>query len=352
MHSASTVLTRPAPTPTTRRRETWIDVAKGMAILLIVFTHSGLYLNSHDFATPSWWGPVDAALTTVRLPTFFLISGLFMRNSLKRSDQEFLASKVVPMVWLYLLWTFLWGVTIGVYTHGLAGGMLQWIKSSATVTNGTWYLIALPVYFLVWRITHEWRPSVLWPSAVALSLVFSMQLVTTGSWGLDRMLKLMVFFLIGAHFPDIIRRMVRAIPAWVALAAVPVLYLAFRTPLPTSSLSSLRTALFPLVAVPVFLALARLIDSGHGAGWLRWLGKNTLPIYVLHMIALELGVRFIPSFMFGAPANTVDLVPFVLTAFAISLSLGVWYVTRRIPGFYSLPDWAREQALRVPLPAR
>ena len=138
-------------------------------------------------------------------------------------------------------------------------------------------------------------------------------MVTTGSWGLDRMLKLMVFFLIGAHFPDIIRRMVRAIPAWPS------------QPSPCSASHS------DAAAVLAVLTSGRL-PPGRGSGIprsgpthrfgsrkpvARWLGKNTLPIYVLHMIALELGAVH-PVVHVRRSANTVDLVPFVLTAFAIS----------------------------------
>ncbi len=350
MHSASTVLTRPAPTPSTRKRETWVDVAKGMAILLIVFTHSGLYLQIHDYPLPSWWGFVDRALTSVRLPTFFLISGLFMRNSLKKTDQEFIASKVAPMVWLYLVWTLVWAATVGVYTHGPIGGVFEWLKSSLTITNGTWYLIALPIYFLVWRASRNWPAVALWPAMVGLSVLFSMELVTTGSWGADRMLKLMVFFMIGAYFPDAIKRIVRTIPAWVALAAVPVLYLALKFPLPAAWMSGVRTAVFPILAVPVFLTLARLIDSGRGVGWLRWLGKNTLPIYVLHMLAMEMIVLFVPSLLLRVSANTVNLIPFVLTTLAVLLSLAAWYATRNIPGAYSLPSSFRDRIRMNPQP--
>lgn len=351
MHTASAVLTRPAPTPTARQRETWIDVAKGMAILLIVFTHSGLYLQIHDLPRPEWWGPVDRALTTVRLPTFFLISGLFMRNSLKRTDREFVASKVAPMLWLYLLWTFVWGATIGVYTHGPVEGMAQWVQSTLTVTNGTWYLIALPFYYVVWRASRNWSPMILWPLLATVSLVFSMRVVTTGSWGADRTLKLMIFFFIGAHFPDAVRWIVRTIPAWAALAAVPLLYLAIKPSLPAAWMSSVRTALFPLLAVPVFLVLARLIDFGRGGKLLRWLGKNTLPIYVIHMIALELGVRFIPSLILRMSWSLVWAIPFALTAFSLLLSLAIWRVTRDIPGAYSLPTTIRDRIRVTPQPA-
>lgn len=351
MHTASAVRLNPTSTTTIRRRETWIDTAKGMAILLIVFTHSGLALNINDEALPSWWGPVDHALTMVRLPAFFLISGLFMRNTIKRTRADFLASKVAPMAWLYLVWSFAWAITMGVYANGTHAALTEWVRSTLTITNGTWYLAALPLYYLGWRVTRTWPAWVLWPLAGTAALVFGAQWVTTGSWGLNRILMYALFFLIGAHFPDRVRLLVGRTPAWLAVVAVPVLYLALQIPLPGPWLPWVRVALFPLAAVPVFLVLAKLIDSGRVARALRWLGARTLPIYVMHMFALDLVVRLLLPAAHAAPFSLVPVLPFLMTAIATSACVGVWAATKSVPGLYSAPAWLREMGRPTSRPA-
>lgn len=342
MHTAQAVHPNSTATPTIRRRETWIDTAKGMAILLIVFTHSGLVLGINEAPRPTWWGPVDHALTMVRLPAFFLISGLFMRNTIKRSRQEFLSSKVAPMAWLYLLWSFAWAITMGVYANGSHSALTEWVRSTLTITNGTWYLAALPLYYLGWRATRDWSGWVLWPLAGATALVFGANWLTTGSWGLNRILMYALFFLIGAHLPDKVRILVSRTPAWLAVVAVPALYLALQIKMPAAWLNDVRVALFPLAAVPVFLVLARMIDNGRLAQGLRWLGARTLPIYVMHMFALDLVVRLLLPTADLLPFSIVGVMPLLMTILATSLTLATWAATRGVPGLYSAPTWLRE----------
>ncbi|WP_410603664.1 acyltransferase family protein, partial [Bacillus sp. SIMBA_008] len=63
-------------------RVTWIDSARGLAIVAVVLFHSALHLRDTNVAGP--WPSLVLMLETFRMPTFFFISGLVSANVLTR----------------------------------------------------------------------------------------------------------------------------------------------------------------------------------------------------------------------------------------------------------------------------
>ena len=70
--------------PTSTSRVPWVDVAKGTSIVLVVLLHSTNFLLGHNLATGFWDG-FNSFLEPIRMPLFFLASGLFAQNILKTS---------------------------------------------------------------------------------------------------------------------------------------------------------------------------------------------------------------------------------------------------------------------------
>ena len=102
----------------TGKRIAYIDLAKGICIMLVVFFHTkGILFREYWF---------DPFLSSFRLPLYFLLSGLFFRDY--GSFRRFLTKKVnrllVPFLFFYLLSAVLlpnvmhqvWGVNFGTIT--------------------------------------------------------------------------------------------------------------------------------------------------------------------------------------------------------------------------------------------
>src|SRR3954452_8126404 len=83
-------------------REPWIDLARGFTILLVVLLHAQAVL-AHGGMIGTGWAMAMDALSTLRMPTFFLISGLFAQKAFTIQPSIFRRRKVWNFLWIYAL---------------------------------------------------------------------------------------------------------------------------------------------------------------------------------------------------------------------------------------------------------
>jgi fucose 4-O-acetylase-like acetyltransferase len=89
----------------------WIDAAKGIGIVLVVWGHVHLGLRSAGIVSPeAWLQWVTDAIYTFHMPLFFFLAGLFARRSLARGEAHFWRSKVALILYAYVLWSWLQGL--------------------------------------------------------------------------------------------------------------------------------------------------------------------------------------------------------------------------------------------------
>ena len=103
----------PRPTAATagapRPRLVWADAAKGLCILLVVLHHSTVkhlpaVLPADLSAVGEAWLALTAALKPIRMPLFFLLSGLFAAGALRRPWAQVLTARVLTPYWVYAVW--------------------------------------------------------------------------------------------------------------------------------------------------------------------------------------------------------------------------------------------------------
>ena len=164
----------------------------------------------------------------------------------------------------------------------------------------------------------------------SLSFASSASLLTTGQWGVDRMTANFVYFLTGCYFSTSIRAAaVRAgwWPAavlgfsWAVLSIV-----VFARPRPTLDAGftpQLAQAVLPLLAVPFVLVSAPLIAQWPGTRALTWLGRNTLPVYVMHLGPISVIALALQRTHLVAGTWPTQLLPLALTVAAIAVILAV-----------------------------
>ncbi|MBD8061562.1 acyltransferase family protein [Oceanitalea stevensii] len=325
-------------------RESWVDVAKGGAIVLVVLYHAAFFLD--DVGLAWFWSDAGGALTTFRMPLFFFTAGIFAAKALSLDLRHMFARRVLLLLWLYVLWSFIWTLAFQVLpnlNHEPTWSELALVLVWPHASTSTWFIYSLALYFLAaWSIRRlpVWAQLAL---ATLVSLAFGAGVLDTGSMTLNKMTEYFVFFLaaalLGPRFRDLASR-VRPRHAVMAAAG----YLAVSVAVSAAdamSIPGIRLGVSCL-AVVFGVTLAVVLSGRPTMRWLEFLGTRTLPIYVLH---------FYPIVVLAALLEPVadrlgwaaPLLPPVLTVGAILVSLGVHRVTRQVPGLYTLPPVRRRR---------
>lgn len=319
-------------------RLAWPDLAKGLCILLVVLHHVTRYAVDHlppelDLVGEVWFG-LTTALKPIRMPLFFLVSGLFAARAIARPwadhRKRLVGGGYLYVVWLLVYWVvYSYETTLGANrTQGPADfvGELLWAATSM------WFLYALVAYFVVAKLARRLPPLAVLAVATTIS-------VTLSGWGIHEANRFSVlfhltFFLVGAYYPRLVHATARS--GWslrTLLAAYVVGSLLLVWADPPRSVEILALS---LVGVPLgVLAAVRLADVRAVSRPLTWLGRRTLPVYVLHMAVLAVLVH-LPRPALTDP-STVALValalsPLVVSVVVVAASLGLHAVLVRTGG--------------------
>jgi fucose 4-O-acetylase-like acetyltransferase len=94
-------------------RLAWVDVAKGVGIILVVAGHSldgiisaGMTGATGVLAAAQYW------IYTFHMPLFFLLAGLFIYRRVRDDTSRFLKTTATRILWPYLLWSLIQGLIV------------------------------------------------------------------------------------------------------------------------------------------------------------------------------------------------------------------------------------------------
>lgn len=323
------------PSNVSHGRDLSIDIARGIAISLVVLAHLNRGLFAAGILDPDGWaGKVDLWLYSFFIPLFVFLSGLFIVRSVQRQGtKRYLLARVSELLWLYLVWSLINGllqVFLDRYTSGTTN--LSMVFALWWPQGTMWFLPSLAFALVVVAIAAPWK-SKLRASIVLLALLIVALTTWTAftSWPLEWLNPGLSFFLaLGAVIGH--SRVTQAISAakiW-QLAAVVVATLALMLGLlaagagvPTAAIQtpdSLPSRMLGVTCAIIGVAMT-VAFSGLIARSLPWLGgpfgllgQRSLPIYVSHTIftagartlLVALGVSWVPAFeLLGLTAGLI-----------------------------------------------
>ncbi|WP_432497561.1 acyltransferase family protein [Kineococcus auxinigenes] len=326
------------------RRLPALDVARGLAIVLVVLHHAVLHLDAAQLLAP-WWRAVNGELVLLRMPLFFCVSGVLAASAATRSWVVLVRSRLVTLLWVFVLWSVVRFAVFRAVTPRFqpweADSLVPLLLAPVRPTTGLWYLYALAVFTVAARVLGRRAGWLLVPAAV-LSLAASELWVRAPFYVWHQMARCFVFFLLGWCLRELLLRWlgaVRAGPAAVCSAVGAVALVAhgagwLRVPGAASALS--------VLAVVCGLAFAALLTLLPGAsGVVRacgWLGRRTLPVYLVHELVVGVGTSAVVALGAGDGGRPGWLPP-VWAVLAVLVSLGVHAVAVRAGAgwLYSAP---------------
>jgi uncharacterized membrane protein YcfT len=318
-----------------------VDVAKGLAIVAVAQYHSANFLGKADLL-PAAWEPVTDALATVRMPLFFMASGLFAASSLAKSWGNLVEKRLVLYLYLYVVWSVARFALYHVppWTRLQDGGRIQVL---ATIfvwpTGGLWYLYALALFFVLIRLVARVPVAVQIGVAAVLSAAFGSNQLNTGNDAWDKMAVNLVFFLLGCHLGPWIRNWagrLRRRDAVVLLAG----YVG-------GSVLADRAELGPVPGLRLLLSVLAVTGAVAGSVWLariparwnlfRYLGERTLPIYLVHYLVAGGIVAALASSSLDLSAPELLVLPVALTMVVVVVPLALNRLLRGRHGVFDAP---------------
>lgn len=333
----------------------WLDSARGFGIILVVFGHAlGGLIDSPLGINQNAFRQMFFAIYTYHMPLFFLLSGLLVTKRLENGPGPFLRALLPTIVWPYFLWsviqfTIIYG--LGTLVNRPADSYWPVILSLPWNTvSQFWFLYALfwmhiLAVLLVPRIGREgFVLFALALKALALVLILPVPIKLVSNH--------MLFYAIGVWLMTgglellVIKRGI-----WIKLVVLPCLAAAtliatlnalpsFGADLPLYNASSPEIAnlawRFPTMAAAVLCVLATVgiasMTQISGSRLLLWLGRMTMPIFVLHVMFLA-GTRIILT------RSGILTDPVVILIFSVFAGLIGPIIVERCTRFLGLNRW-------------
>ncbi|HTI89858.1 MAG TPA: acyltransferase [Puia sp.] len=279
-------------------RLTWVDHARGIAIMLVVYRHDVIGMKRSGIDVSPLMYNLQEVFYNFRMPVFFVLSGLFMTGSLqKRSRGAIVKDRAYTILYPYLLWgtiMILMQTLFSSYTNGKRNWTdLFDIIIQPRKVDHLWYLLALfntsVLYLGLSKVIRN--PYLHGALAIAMNLVSVTSLFEGNSFVAD-LLYFYCYFFAGTLLSGVlldrekresflrISRLFWVLPLFIAGQWF---WFAIREQEKTYTLPLLFVN---LVACYFIYIISFRISNSRNSGWLAYLGKHSLYIYILHVFVM------------------------------------------------------------------
>jgi uncharacterized membrane protein YcfT len=328
-------------------RVAWIDMAKGLCIILVVMMHSTLGVGE-AMGGSGFLHDVVAWARPFRMPDFFLVSGLFLSRVIDRPWRSYLDKKVVHFVYFYVLWVAIQAAfkLPAAVLHGDVSAIEPFALAVIEPFGTLWFIYLLPVFFVVTKLLKRVPAPVLLAAGAALETAR----VHTGWTVPDEFAARWVYFLAGWIFAPAVfalaeaaaRRPVQALVGLAVWAGIETVLVT--TPVPFShdrTLSMLPgvSLVLGLAGALAIVSLAALLAASGRAGAIRTCGRNSIVIYLAFFLPMALTRGLIVKS--GLPIG-IGWASVIVTIAGVIVPLGFHRLVRDTPlrVLFERPAWA------------
>ncbi len=330
----------------TSNRRGWIDYARGIAIIMVVFGHvSGGFISS-GLKINLFFHTLIQVIYYARMPLFFVISGIYIWNSYeKRGLKKFIEYKFSTILYPYFIWG---GLQLGFQM------VASYYNLSNTPRKITDFLFLL---YKPHEIDQFWFLYVLFGVAALFALLRSycniskIQFLILGSltyilfyylpptfydFGIKTICKFLFYLALG----DVISSYVLNPKNFEKLSSIKyliifaLLYASIKTAMIRENIPEMETDFFSwqnaLLLVSIFTGLGLILNVSFILEryqlflWLRKIGKYSLYIYIMHNIVSGFSRIVLMKITNGQYTN---LILYVVTGLAIGLPIAIYKMT-------------------------
>lgn len=337
----------------TSQRLQWVDMAKGLSILLVVMMYSA-FSTGEDTGGIGILHWAIAFATPFRMPEFFLISGLFLSQVIGRDWTRYADRRVVHYLYFYALWAF---IHIIFKVALLAGDPLtaaSYLAWAVIEPYGVlWFIYMLAVVSAATKLLRDLRAPH-W-AVLAIGAVLQMASIHTGSYVIDQFCAFFVYFYAGyALAPQIFKiadwagrnalLATAGLVAWAVVNAALVFSPGFviapgHITMGLAALPGLHLVL-ALIGTLALCVLAMLLTKLAFMDWLRWLGSKSLIIYLAFVLPMGVFRTILLKLDIITDVSAISLLTMIV---AIIAPLVLYWIVERTGWgrfLFERPAWA------------
>lgn len=265
-----------------KNRVDYIDIMKGIAIILVVLGHEIDYYNE-SYEIPLFLQNIKSIIAIVHMPVFFFCAGIFADKAVRYSFSHNVVKKTCRLMVPYFMWIFFLTLANALFAPilGTSANWQRLIESPIKPFGQFWFLYVLFIIEIIYcgfiiLIKNNVKRYILF---LLISVVFSYFHLVHQPFELNNIEHYMLFFAIGILFGtyciniDIVKVYIISIVSVIILSIVNVIL--------TSD--AIRESAYNLTGIACVMLIALSIRNisfvGNG---LSHIGKQTLEIYLLH----------------------------------------------------------------------
>ncbi len=189
--------------PPMQSRVRWVDYAKGMGIIMVVYGHiTGGALGS-TLIIPNLLYAAYKIIYHFHMPLFFFLSGLFVHQSLeKRGLSKFIIDKTHIILYPYFIWSIIQGVAVliisSLVTLNATVSVSDLLSIPYKPLQHLWFLYSLFLMFLIYSVFAQYKYSSI------IFIIFSVILfffpVNTSNYAISQLCFNFIFFVLGVIY--------------------------------------------------------------------------------------------------------------------------------------------------------
>ena len=319
----------------------FVDVLKGLVMVLVVICHESLGVQKAGVHLPASFDPFINYCYTFFMPLMFFLSGLFEERLLKKGKAEFFLGRARTLVYPFVMWSFITGAMMlslrQLVNHSISKNPLMWF--SLHPIGALWFFEALIICHVVYGTLRYLKID-----KRIVAIIFAIcsvvgALLYDGNIG-TQTLFVMGFFALGACFSKEVFELPNVKPQIIiSLAVISEILHVLLMQLPNSPHKMIGMAVFGCGA---YLCIGAAVGNASSLSTMRSIGVASLAIYVMHTI-VGACVRIVLQKVLGIEAAVPLVISTIFFGLCIPWALFALF-NDRFPWLFRWPSRGQPQS--------
>lgn len=296
----------------------WMDVSRGVAILLVIGFHSVSEVDK-QFGLPPIVTTINEIVSPARMPLMVFLSGMLLHKSLSKPIKEYITGKVSRIAWPFFLWSLIMLALITAGNPSSRSEILQ--RGAAALTysplDHLWFLRDLFIFYILALLLRR----VPWAVIASSALFVGVTATIVDAPDLLRGAYLLVFFMLGAGAGSSPKTVERLLESRLALGLACIVAAAIVPAALQPGDVRYQLLFLPIAAALAYLMLrlCQFISRFTAAEALSAVGRDSLVYYLAHWPIIVVLANIAPENLSVPP--TVIFVTVLIAAFGGSYVL-------------------------------